>query len=41
MIRFLNDETVAGHRFGKGAIARLTQQRRRSLLPWRMRKIIR
>lgn len=22
MIRFLNDETVAGHRFGKGAIAR-------------------
>jgi hypothetical protein len=23
MIRFLNDETVAGHRFGKGAIARL------------------
>lgn len=22
MIRFLNDETVAGHRFGKGAVAR-------------------
>ena len=22
MIRFLNDETIAGHRFGKGAIAR-------------------